>query len=177
MTIIYVLSKIISIPGAIVKGFWEQVFCRAFKSPVESNDYIRMDELCGHVGHELIPTSARSFWYNFLPGYFNFGLGFTIASGPFINLLLLDVQNTTVKTVLYAILLWIGLSLLSNIFPLREDALNMWEKIYGKGNSSTVIGKIFFFIPALIMLIGSFLEAYGITVILNIAMVAVLLIL
>ncbi len=167
MTIIYIITKFLTIPGALLKGFWEQVFCRAFKSPVESNDYIRADELCGHVGHELLPTSARSFWFNFLSGYFNFSIGFAMIIGPIINMFILDFETTIGKEILTYVVLWIGLSLLSNVFPLREDAINMWEKIYGKGNKSSIFGKIFFFIPAVVMVIGSFLEAYGITTLIN----------
>ena len=175
MTIIYIISKLITIPGALMKGFWEQAFCRAFKSPVESNDYIRMDELCGHTGHELIPTSARSFWFNFLSGIFNFGMGILMAAGPVISLFILDFQIGSIfgKIIAYVIL-WIGISLISNLFPLVEDALNMWEKIYGKENKSTIIGKILYFIPTVIMIIGAYLESYGITTIINIgAVVAV----
>lgn len=167
MTIIYIITKFLTIPGALLKGFWEQVFCRAFKSPVESNDYIRLDELCGHTGHELIPTSARSFWFNFLSGYFNYTMGLAMIVGPIINMFILDFETTTAKKILTYVVLWIGVSLLSNVFPLVEDALNMWEKIYGKDNKSTVIGKIFFFIPAVVMMIGSFLESYGITTLIN----------
>lgn len=175
MRIIYIISKLISLPGSILKGFWEHIFCRAFKSPVESSYYIRMDELCGHVEHELAQTSAKSFWINFLSGWLNFLAGIIMAATSLIYIFYLGCKGAML--IPFCIILWIGLSLTSNIFPTIEDALNMWEKIYSNGNKSTVVGKILYFIPALVMMIGAYLEAYGLTVLINIAMVVLLIVL
>ena len=59
MTGLYILIRYLTFPGAIMKGFWQQVVCRICKVPVEDNRYLRNDEMCGSVEHEFMPNGLR----------------------------------------------------------------------------------------------------------------------
>ena len=69
------------------------------------------------------------------------------------------------------ILFYIAVSLLTNLFPLYEDALHMWDHLYGEGSESSKGSRIALAVPAFIMRIGSFLEQYGITLVTSIVFV------
>ena len=50
MTALYIASKILTFPGAYIRGFWEQLTCRILGLPVEIPGYLRIDEACGRHG-------------------------------------------------------------------------------------------------------------------------------
>ena len=52
--------------------------------------------------------------------------------------------------------------MLCNIFPLVEDAMNLWEVAY-KQKKMNIIGRIFFAIPSALAYAGAFLEKYCVT--------------
>ena len=58
MTVIYVISKYITVIGSILKGFWEHLFCRILGVPVSDARYLQATELCGHVEHDFTKTKA-----------------------------------------------------------------------------------------------------------------------
>ncbi len=89
MTLIYVLIKVLTFPGALTKAFFEQIMCRIFKCPVEDNRYLRTDEMCGHVEHELIHRPVASYLFCFIPGLLNFLLAVALVWIPLINIVLL----------------------------------------------------------------------------------------
>ena len=144
MTGLYIASKILSFPGAYIRGFWEQFTCKLLGLPVEIPGYLRIDEACGHVEHALPKKGFAAYLIATGPGFMNFN------SGLFI---------------LYALMVYVGASLLCSAFPLVEDAMNLYDLLYRqkKGN---IIGRIFAFIPTVITYAGAYLEKYCITFIL-----------
>ncbi len=178
MTAIYVITKILTFPGALTKAFYEQIMCKIFKCPVEDNRYIRTDEMCGHVEHEFIERPVASFMYCFIPGMLNFILAVLLGFFPLVNVVYLGNYSgfvassstlasaisdanavTLIDMLLPIVFMWLTVSLLNNLFPLVEDAMVMKEQ-YSKLN---IVAKILFAPGFVVMLIGARLEKYGIS--------------
>ncbi len=184
MRLIYVITKILTFPGALTKAFFEQIMCRIFKCPVEDNRYLRTDEMCGHVDHELIERPVASFMFCFIPGLLNFLLAQLVCLFPVINIGLLgnyqgfvassglsaiikeEAMVNTLDFILPFFFAWVCVSLLTNIFPLIEDMIVMKEQ-YKKLNP---VLKVIFFPGYIVMRIGAVLEKYGLTFVLLIAL-------
>ena len=158
MELINYILKILTFPGAFLRAFLEQLACRMYEVPVEFSRYFQKNELCGHVEHLLAPKKG-SFGICFLPHAIMLfcGLVFTIPAA--INLVYLGKVN-----VFGCIFIYVGVSCLLNLFPLIEDALNMWEHLYGKNSTAQPVSKVLLAIPAAIMLAGAYLERYFITI-------------
>ncbi len=183
MTAIYVITKILTFPGALTKALYEQIMCRILKCPVEDNRYLRTDEMCGHVEHEFIERPVGAFMYCFIPGLLNFLFAVFLCFFPVINIVFLGNYSgfvasssvlssfikgdavTLVDALLPFVFSWLCISFLTNLFPLFEDALVMKEQ-YRKLN---IFAKIIFFPGYIVMRVGSVLEKYGITFLLLIA--------
>ncbi len=177
MSIIYIIGKIITLPGAYIKTFWEHFTCRILGMPVETADYLHYDETLGHVEHEFAKTMPRSFLFCWLPGLFNRLLGIPMLFAGGLGIFYLGVEPVIRESgdkayifYAYLLLLYLGISLLCNIFPLVEDALLMWEKIYGE-NGAKMIWKIILFIPSVCMVAGAYAETYSINILLAIGFV------
>lgn len=165
MRILYVIVKALTIPGTILHAFWEHCLCRRFRCPVEDTRYFQANELCGHVEHAFMPTRARRFLICFLPFLFNLVLGLLIVIPAGVHVIKLQ-QYTNI---FYLLMLWVGISLLTSLFPLLEDAFAMWESFYGMGNETNIAVKILLFPIIAILMAGSFLERWGITLLTSIA--------
>ena len=178
MTVLYVISKILTFPGALTKAFYEQIMCKILKCPVEDNRYIRTDEMCGHVEHEFIERPVASFMYCFIPGLLNFLLAMFVGLFPLVNVFYLGNYSgfvasmnvlassitdanavALVDTLLPILFVWFTVSLLNNLFPLVEDAMVMKEQ-YAKLN---IVAKILFAPGFVVMYIGSKLEKTGLS--------------
>ncbi len=189
MKLIYVITKILTFPGALTKALFEQIMCRIFRCPVEDNRYLRTDEMCGHIEHELIKGPVKSYMFCFIPGLLNFLLACAVGIFPLVNILnlgnysgfisfpaeliqsltnpeVIEVPTLTLDFILPFFFAWVSVSLLTNLFPIIEDAVVMKEQ-YKKLN---VALKIIFFPGYIVMLAGSRLEKYGITFLLLIAL-------
>lgn len=188
MTVIYVITKVLTFPGALTKALFEQIMCRIFRCPVEDNRYFRTDEMCGHIEHELINRPVASFMFCFLPGLLNFQLALTLCMFPLINISLLGnysgfIASSALSTIITEpamvqtldfilpfFFAWLCISLLSNLFPIIEDAVVMKEQY----NKLHIALKILFFPGYIVMRIGARLEKYGITFILLVALTVLL---
>lgn len=156
MGLINYILKILTFPGAFLKGFLEHLACRMYEIPVEFSRYFQKNELCGHVEHMLAPKKG-SFGICFLPHIISLfcGLVFTIPAA--LNIVYLGKVN-----VFGIIFLYVGISCLLNCFPLIEDVLNMWDNLFSKETS--LIAKIGLAAPAAIMYLGAYLEHYFVTI-------------
>ena len=74
-TVIYLIGKVLTFPGAYIKAFFEHLIARAFSIPVEDTKYLRNTDGCGHVEHDAIDSKAKAFFYCLLPGLFNAIIG------------------------------------------------------------------------------------------------------
>lgn len=169
MTAIYVISKYITFIGAMLKGFWEHLFCRILGIPVSDARYLQATELCGHVDHDFTKTKALTFFINYLPGMMNRLFGYGMVVGGFLGLFYLKAATGTLAFWVYAVLYYIGVSLLCNNAPLYEDALNNWGLLYGKESKANIFARIFAFIPSVYFLASAWLEKYGLGLLIWIA--------
>lgn len=158
MKSLYKIIKYITFPGALLKGFLEQLFCRIYHIPVTNSEYMQDNELCGHVEHDLAGKKG-SFGIAWFPHIIMVLLGLFIALPGGINFFYIGTFD-----VLSLILFYVGVSFLTNAFPLEDDVLNMWDHLYGKDSDAKMVSKIFLAIPAAVLYAGSYLEKYGLTI-------------
>ena len=76
MSIIYIIVKTLTLPGAMLHSFFEHMSCRASKVLVDDARAIQFNEMLGHIDHELIKRKGPSFDVCFIPFFFNLVLGF-----------------------------------------------------------------------------------------------------
>ena len=60
MTNLYVVTRVLTFFGTVMRTFWEQVVCRICAVPVEDVRAFKVSDLCGHVEHELIKKKRPS---------------------------------------------------------------------------------------------------------------------
>lgn len=159
MTKLYILIKYLTFPGALVRGMWEQRVCRFSKIPVEDNRYLRNDEMISHTEHELAGTARSAFAMCFVPYFFNMLGAVIFGLIPTVMLLYLQFRGLLLG-ISCAVSYWFAVSLFVNSFPLIEDAMNMVDKVYHKGN---ILQKILYAPGVALTYIGAYLEKYSLT--------------
>ena len=159
MTGLYIFLKYLTFPGALVRGMWEQKVCRSSKVVVEDNRYLRNDEMASHIDHELMPTARSAFAMCFVPFFFNMLGALIFGLIPTIMLVWLQFKGLFLMATC-AVSYWFAASLFCNAFPLVEDALNMFDKVYRHGN---ILQKILYTPGFVITFVGAFLEKYSVT--------------
>ena len=169
MNIIYLIVKYITIVGTYVKAFFEQLTCRVYEVLVEDGRYLRANEMCGHVEHEIIKKRGVSFAVCFFPFLFNLIIGLVFVSVGAMNVYYVGEFFTSSGKVniINFIFLWLGISFLTNLFPQVEDALTLKDLIYhGKSNMfvKIIAAPIFAVLYA-----GAYLEKWGVTFITSFA--------
>ncbi len=163
MRILYVIIKYLTFPGAFIKGFWEHMTCHLLNLPVENSGYLRADEMCGHVEHPLIKKPGALFLFCTAPGFMNFVTGLPIFIVGLINLRIMGIApgDSVILFAIYVAMIYIGISLMSNVFPHIEDALNLWDAFY-VSNKAPAISRILAFPFALTAYCGAYIEKFGI---------------
>ena len=173
MTIIYIISKYLTIIGTSLKALWEQVFCRILGIPVQDASYLNSTELCGHIEHDFTESKLKSFLICYLPGAMNRFFGYGMLIGGYLGLFYLEVSSEDTIFWVYLAMLYVGISLMCNNAPLYEDALYNWDMLYGKDQKTNIVVKILAFIPSAYFIVSAFMEKYAISLLVYI--VAVLL--
>lgn len=157
MSIIYVIVKTLTLPGAVLHAFFEHMVCRSAKVVVDDERVIQFNEMLSHVDHQLIKRKGPSFDICFIPFFMNLLLGFlTLCYG----------STTIIYFAKYAdvfgwICLYFGISLLTNLFPQLEDVMMLKENYLVNNDKkfSKVIMNVFYGIFS----IGARLERMGLT--------------
>ncbi len=161
MTNLYIIFKVLTFPGAYLRGFWEQLTCKLLGLPVETPGYLRIDEACGHVEHALAVKGGSAYLIATGPGFMNFMTGLPIFLMGYVNLAFMGIsfKDSPALFVFYVLMTYLGISLLCSLFPLVEDALTLHEIVFSKGRTN-IVAKILMAIPSLITTAGSYLEKY-----------------
>ena len=169
MTALYVIVKYLTVPGAFAKAFFEHLVCRVFEVLVEDGRYLARSEMCGHIEHEFIKKRSVCAVMCFFPFVINLILGLIFISAGSMNVLYLGEYFNENGTPVFInfILLWIGISMLTNLFPQWEDALTFKELWYSK--DTNIVLKILIAPLFAIIYCGAFLEKNGITLLTSIA--------
>lgn len=173
MTIIYVISKYLTIIGTSLKAFWEQLFCRILQIPVQDASYLSSTELCGHIEHEFTESKVKSFLLCYLPGAMNRFFGYGMLIGGYLGLFYLEVSSEDTIFWVYLAMLYVGISLMCNNAPLYEDALLNWDLLYGKEQKTNIVVKVLAFIPSVYFIVSALMEKYAISLLLYIVAVLI----
>ncbi len=160
MTMIYAICKILSFPGTYLRAFLEHLTAKASGCMIESDGYIRFDELSGHIEHTFPLKKGGAVAMALVPGIFHFifGVFFSVAGLVPLALLKVDFQHP-LMCVIYILFTFLGISMFCNLFPLVDDALFCRERIYGK-DGANIVAKILLFIPVHICVLGAYIERY-----------------
>lgn len=168
---LYIVSKYITCVGAILKGFWEHLFCRILGIPVQDARYLQANELCGHVDHDFTRERTKTFLLCWLPGLMNRIFGYGMFVGGFLGLFHVEAAADKPIFWIYIILFYLGASLLCNNAPLYEDALNNWDLVYGKERNTNIVIKALAFIPSVYFIVCAWVEKNAINLLILIATV------
>ena len=133
MNTVYLLTKIITYPGAFLKGFWEHVACRILKLEVTDRHYLNANAACGHAVHSPAMTPKKVFLLSFLPWLAQRILGWIFLGASVVPLLLFNMRDkdSNPMLILEYVALYLGLSIICNSFPQWEDAKRHWRLFYG----------------------------------------------
>lgn len=168
MKVVYLISKYVTIVGTFLQGFFEHLSCRMYGVLIEDGRYLRANEMCGHIEHELIKKRGTSFGVSFFPFLFNLIIGLVLTAVGSVNIYYLGEfyvsAKSTVPNFANFAFLWVGISCLSNLFPQIEDALTLKDLIYGKGKSNIFVKIIAAPIFA-VLYAGAYLQSVGLTLV------------
>lgn len=170
---LYIVSKYITVIGSILKGFWEHLFCRILGVPVQDARYLQANELCGHVDHDFTKGKAVTFLLCWLPGLMNRIFSYGMIIGGWLGLFYVQAETDKPIFWVYIVMLYLGISLMCNVAPLYEDALNNWDLLYGKEQNTNVVVKILAFLPSVYFLAAAWLEKYAVSLLLCIVAIVV----
>lgn len=162
MSIIYVIVKALTLPGAMLHAFFEHMVCRSAKVIVDDERVVQFNEMLSHVDHQLIKRKGPSFDVCFIPFFMNFLLGF---------LSLTYGATTIIYFAKYAdifgwICLYLGIALLTNLFPQIEDVMMLKDNYLV--NNDKKISKVFVTPIYAIFWLGARLERVGLTLLTSI---------
>lgn len=162
MSIIYVIVKVLTLPGAVIHAFFEHVVCRSAKVIVEDERVIQFNEMLSHVDHQLIKRKGPSFDICFIPFFMNLFLGFlTLCYGSTMIIYLGKYAD-----IFGWVCLYFGISLLTNLFPQIEDVMML--KDTNIDNNDKKSGKALVTPLYGIFWLGARLERWGITLLTSI---------
>jgi len=133
MKTLYLITKILTYPGAFMKGFWEHVACRILRLRVTDRRYLRPNEACGHAAHAPAMTPAKAYLLSLLPYLAQRALGWIFLGASVAPLLIFGMRGLEENPllVLEIVALFLGISLVCNAFPQWEDAKRHWRLFYG----------------------------------------------
>lgn len=162
MRIVYIIVKFLTLPGAMLHAFFEHMCCRASKVIVDDARTVQANEMLSHVDHELIKRRGASFDFCFIPFFFNLMLGFLTLSHGAVTIYYFSRYNDIFAWVC----LYLGISLLTNLFPMPEDVMMLKENFFGekKGASRFFVAPFYG-----IFFVGTYLEKFGLSLITSIA--------
>lgn len=166
MTTLYVITRVLTFFGSVLRTFWEHVACRLCRIPVEDARVFKNNELCGHVEHELPENLKQSFLVCWLPFTINFFMGCAFLLTGSYRLFFIG-QTDSLQA--YG-LVWLGVSCLANCAPSYEDMLALKDFLY---SGSSKVAKIILAPFFGVVWLSASLERYSVTFLLSIAFAAI----
>ncbi len=163
MSIIYIIVKTITLPGAMLHAFFEHMSCRASRVLVDDARTVQLNEMLGHIDHELIKRKAPSFDICFIPFFLNLMFGFLTLTHGATSILYLGKYSDWFGW----ICLYLGISFCTNLFPQIEDVMMIKENFFQKGKNK--ISKVLVAPFYALFFVGARLEKWGITLITSVA--------
>jgi len=149
------IVRLVTLPGVLIKAFWERIFANL--TGIE----VKRASVAGHISHgeadfvQLVAYCMFSGLPVLITGLPLLIFGFGIL-GP---LGALPARGSAALIFAVAVAaLYLGLSLLSNIYPSIEDAKMLWAFA---SVTESKLGKIVGYPFAAVMLIGAHCETWG----------------
>jgi hypothetical protein len=153
-------ARILTFPGAYIRTFWERIFATLLGIPVTDTNFLRSD---GNAGRITIgkASAGQLFLYTLLTGIvcaipgvptFIFGFGLIVPFG------VLPRDGGAPLFFVGLAALYLGLSLVSNLFPSRKDAKALAEAVAAKKSAAV---NLFGGLYAAVVRLGAFLEHIG----------------
>ncbi len=162
MSIIYVIVKTLTLPGAILHAFFEHMVCRSAKVIVDDERVVQFNEMLSHVDHQLIKRKGPSFDICFIPFFMNLLLGFlSLTYGA-----TMIIYFGKYSDIFGWVCLYFGIALLTNLFPQLEDVMMLKDNYLV--NNDKKVSKIFVTPLYYIFYLGAKLERVGITLLTSI---------
>lgn len=177
--VIYVIIKFITFPGAILQAFIEHTVLRTGKILIEDGRYMRRNEMCGHIEHELLSgKKSASFNIVFWPFVFSFLLGILFLAEGSITIFYLGdffTSNTLkIPNFINFGMLYLGISLMCSLFPQTEDVLSFKENFISKTSGAKTITRVLAYPIYAVAYIGDFLQKTGLIFLTTVAFALVL---
>lgn len=157
MRIIYVIIKTLTLPGAMLHAFFEHLCCRTSKIVIDDERVVRFDEMMSHVDHDLVKRKGASFDICFIPFFFSLVIGSMILTYGSVSI----IYFGRLADVFGWICLYLGIAILTNLFPLIEDVMMLNENYFAEGEKKII--KIFLAPLYGIFWLGARLEKWGLT--------------
>lgn len=164
--VFYLIVKFITFPGTILQAFLEHAVLRSGKILIEDGRYMRRNEMCGHIEHELLSgKKSASFNIVFWPFVFSFLLGFLFLAEGSITIFYLGdffTSNTLkIPNFINFAMLYLGISLMCSMFPHTEDVLSFKDNFISKASGANKLTRIFAYPIYAVAYAGSFLQRTG----------------
>lgn len=163
MRIVYIIVKLLTLPGAVTHAFFEHLCCRSAKIIVEDARVIQANEMLSHIDHELVRRRGASFDLCFIPFFMNLMLGFFAISHGAVTVYYYGRFTDPFAW----ISLYLGISLFTNLFPQLEDALMLKENFFNRDGGK--VSKIFVAPFYALFTAGAYIEKYGVTLLTAVA--------
>ena len=162
MRIIYVIIKALTLPGAMLHAFFEHLCCRTSKIMIDDERVVRFDEMMSHVDHDLVKRKGASFDICFIPFFFSLVLGSMILMYGSTSI----IYFGRLADIFGWICLYLGISVLTNLFPQIEDVMMLKENYFTADEKK--ITKVFLAPLYGIFWLGARLEKFGLTLLTSI---------
>ena len=156
MTTLYIITRVFTFFGAMLRAFWQHVACRVFKIPVEDARAFKGNELCGHIEHELPENLKQSFLVCWLPFTMNLLLGCAFLLTGSYRLFFIG-ENDSFQV--YG-LVWLGFSCFANCAPSFEDMLALKDFVFKCENK---VVKIILAPFTAVVIAVTYLEKFSLT--------------
>ena len=158
------LASYLTLPGSVLRAFFEHVFLKLLRVPVEDTAYLQRNELCGHVEHKPVRAPGRICVLCFAPGVLMllFGAAFWIPAA--LQLFYMGVApvnpatgGLSVMFIICAALYYFGVCCLCCAFPSYEDALYLADAF----GAAPLPVKILLYLPVQLARAGAFVQRFG----------------
>ena len=169
MRIIYVIIKTLTLPGAMLHAFFEHLCCRTSKIIIDDERVVRFDEMMSHVDHDLVKRKGPSFDICFIPFFFSLVIGSMILMYGSTSI----IYFGRLADIFGWICLYLGIAILTNLFPQIEDVMMIKENFFNNGKKG-IVTKILIAPIYAILWLGARLERWCVTLFTSIAFAFVL---
>ncbi len=155
MRALYIFTRYLTFPAVFIRCLWEQLVCRFGKIAVEDPRYLKDDEMCSHIEHEIIKGRVSSVMIAVVPM-----LSAILGAVCFSVFPCIFRPTSLMGTVFSGLSVWFVVSFISNCFPGIEDVLNLKERIFRESHPvfRVLLAPVF-----ALLFVGAYLERYCVT--------------